>query len=181
VGEGTGDEGTGRGRIEAVAGIAAGVALAAAIGWFLWRSVGVSARPADFPERLAFAAKWNLVPALCVLVGVAMVANYRFFTGAVDPLAGPGGRTLAVWRHYLGNSLEQAVLAIVGLTAFACVAPHYWLKAIPIVAALFALGRVLFVAGYLIRPTLRAAGFTMTFYPIVALYGVTLWLYWFRV
>lgn len=168
-----------RSQLEVLAGMAIGIGLGAGIGFLLWRHLGVSARPAEIHERLAFAAKWSLVPAICLLVGIAMVANHRFFSRAIDPLDTTPDRTLAIWRHYLTNTQEQTVLFVIGAGAFAAVTPLYWLKAIPIIAALFALGRLLFIIGYLIRPTWRAAGFALTFYPIVGLYAVATWLYWF--
>jgi hypothetical protein len=169
-----------RSQVEVAVGAAVGLALGAGIGLLLWRHIGVSARPAELSERLAFAAKWCLIPGIFTLIGVAMVGNHRFFTDAIDPIDGGTDRTLAIWRQYLSNTLEQAVLFAIAALAFSCVAPLYWLKAIPILALLFAMGRVLFAAGYFIRPTLRAAGFALTCYPIIGIYGLTIWLFWFH-
>jgi hypothetical protein len=174
-----------RSQLEVMAGVAAAIVIALGLGFLLWRNLGVTARPAELSERLAFAAQWCVIPATCVLVCIAMVGNHRFFTRAIDPIAGENGagasdRTLAIWKQVLTNTLEQAFLFAVIAPAFSVIAPQAWLKAIPILALLFVLGRVLFAVGYFIRPTLRAAGFALTCYPIVFLYGLTIWLYWFK-
>ena len=163
-----------RSQVEVAVGTVLGLALGAGIGLLLWRHIGVSARPADLSERLAFAAKWCLIPGIFILIGVSMVGNQRFFTDAIDPIDSGTDRTLAIWTQYLSNTLEQAVLFVIAALAFACAAPLYWLKAIPILALLFAMGRVLFAAGHFIRPTLRTAGFALTCYPIAGIYGLTI-------
>jgi hypothetical protein len=169
-----------RSQLEVMGGVAAAMVIAAGLGFLLWRNISVSARPAELSERLAFAAQWCVIPATCVLVCIAMMGNHRFFSRAIDPIDGGSDRTLAIWKQVLSNTLEQAFLFAVVAPAFAVIAPQSWLKAIPILAALFVLSRVLFAIGYFIRPTLRAAGFALTCYPTVFLYGLTIWLYWFK-
>ena len=63
-----------------------GVVLSAAIAWVLWAQIGITPRRIEMPERLAYAAKWCLVPGAMLPLGVLMVANHRFFT--------PGGRSV---------------------------------------------------------------------------------------
>lgn len=148
------------------------------IAWGLWDMFEITGRRVELAERLGYAAKWALVPGGCLMIGVMMVANYRFFGPGIDPIDGTEDRTLKIWRHYTRNTLEQAALYTLGSFAYATVTFQYWLKALPIIAILFALGRGLFIAGYLIRPSLRATGFAMTFYPIIALYGVAGYMLW---
>ncbi len=99
------------------------------------------------------------------MASVLLVSNQRFFTSGIDPIAGADDRTLRVLRRILGNTLEQAFLFVIAVTAFAAVAPQEWLKAVPVAALLFVLGRVLFAVGYLIRPPLHVTGFTLTIFP----------------
>jgi hypothetical protein len=169
-----------RSQMEAMAGVIAGTVIAVGLGDLVWRHLGVSPRPVELAERLAFAAQWCLIPGLCVLASVLLVSNQRFFTSGIDPIAGADDRTLRVLRWILGNTLEQAFLFVIAVTAFAAVAPQEWLKAVPVAALLFVLGRVLFAVGYLIRPPLHVTGFTLTIFPTVVLYGVAAWLYWFQ-
>ena len=120
----------------------------------------------DDAARLAFAARWLLVPALCLLAGVGMMANRRFFSSdAMDGTRVPENRSLEINLRYNQNTLEQAVLAAVAWTGLALVLPHERLGLIGMLACVFATGRALFWLGYLIAPWARAIGFGLTFYP----------------
>lgn len=166
-------------QIEVVIGMIVGTILCAVIAYLLWDMFEITTRRVELLERLGYAAKWSLLPGGCLLIGIMMIANFRFFTPAIDPLAAEEDRTLRIWERFTQNTLEQAVLFAIGAAAYATVTFQYWLKAIPIIAVLFVLGRALFVIGYLIRPTLRAAGFALTFYPIIGLYAVSAYMLWF--
>lgn len=167
-----------RAQIEVALGMGLATIACAAIAWGLWDVFEITERRVDLAERLGYAAKWSLVPGGCLLIGVLMVANYRFFSTAIDPLTGSEDLVTQIWLRYTRNTLEQTVLYALGAFAYATVTFQYWLKALPIVAVLFVIGRGLFIAGYLIRPSLRATGFAMTFYPIVALYTVAGYMLW---
>lgn len=160
-------------------GMTLGTILAAVIAYFMWDLFEITGRRVELAERLGYAAKWSLLPGGCLLIGVMMIANYRFFTPSIDPLAGNDDRILRIWERYTQNTLEQTVMFTLAAAAYATVTFQYWLKAIPIIAVLFVLGRGLFVLGYFIRPTLRATGFAMTFYPIIGLYTVSAYMLWF--
>ncbi len=168
-----------RDQLVVAAGMILGAVLSLLIAWLLWHRIGITPRQIGLDERLAYAAKWALVPGVCLLIGIMMIANLRFFTRGIDPLSGFEDKTFAIWQRYIRNTLEQSVLFVIGITAYSAITYQYWLKLIPIVAVLFVIGRALFVIGYLIKPTYRAAGFAMTFYPIIGLYGLTIYLYWF--
>ena len=120
----------------------------------------------DDAARLAYAARWLLVPALCLLAGVGMMANRRFFSNdAIDGTRAPENRSLEINLRYNQNTLEQAVLAAAAWSGLALALPHESLGLIGMLACVFALGRVLFWSGYLIAPWARAIGFGLTFYP----------------
>jgi hypothetical protein len=171
--------GLNRTQVEVACGILAAAFIGASVAWLLWTHLGISPRPFTLAERLAFAVRWTMVPAVALIAGIVMVANERFFSGALDPLSAEEPRSLRIWRRYVSNTVEQGFLFAVSAAAFGAVAPQYWLKAIPITAALFALGRVLFIAGYLVRPSLRATGFVLTLGPVAVLGGWSVWLHWF--
>jgi hypothetical protein len=127
------------------------------------------AAPVETAERLALAARWLLVPALCLLAGVGLTANQRFLRAdAIDggPAAGPG--LLEVNLRYNQNTLEQTVLAAIAWTGLALALPARDLGLIPALAGLFAAGRAAFFAGYLYAPWARAFGLGLTFYPTIA-------------
>jgi hypothetical protein len=123
----------------------------------------------DEAARLAFAARWMLVPGLCLLAGIAITANRRFFsTDGIDGSPAPQSNALQINLRYNQNTLEQTVLAAVAWSGLALALPHERLGLIPLLAIFFATGRATFWIGYLIAPWARAFGLAMTFYPTVA-------------
>ncbi|HWA91517.1 MAG TPA: MAPEG family protein [Rhizomicrobium sp.] len=156
-----------------LAGMAAAVAVIALV-WQWNPQLGV-ALPADDPAaRLAFATRWLAVPGLTLLLGIAAIANRRFFTpDAIDGGEASASRFLDITLRYNRNTLEQAVLAAIAWEGLALALPQGRLGLIPILAILFAAGRITFWIGYLLAPWARAFGLGLTFYPTVAAY---LWL-----
>ncbi|MEI9885662.1 MAG: MAPEG family protein [Rhizomicrobium sp.] len=159
--------------------VAIGMTASVVILLLLYSTPGLALRFApplgdDEAARLAYAARWLLVPALCLFAGIAAVANRRFFLPeAMDGTRAPESRSLEINLRYNQNTLEQTVLAAVAWTGLALVLPHERLGLIGMLAVLFAAGRVLFWIGYLIAPWARAIGFGLTFYPTAV---VLVWL-----
>jgi hypothetical protein len=59
-------------------------------------------------ERIAFALKWLLVPGFTLLVGIAMVANRRFFSAdAMDGTRLPQSTTLEINLRYIRTPLSR--------------------------------------------------------------------------
>lgn len=132
--------------------------------------------PANAGERLAFAARWLLVPGLALLVGIGVLSNARF----MSPAAIEGQRVVDspafdINQRYNLNTLEQAVLAAVAWTGLALTLPADQLGLIPRIAVQFGVGRALFWIGYLYAPWARAFGMGLTSYPTA---GVLVWLAW---
>jgi hypothetical protein len=154
--------------------VLAGMALAVGVLLTLFPFLGVAqlfALPLvdDEPARLAYAARWLLVPGLCLMAGVGAMANRRFFSSdAMDGTRAPESRTMEINLRYNLNTLEQTVLAAIAWTGLALALPHERLGLIAALAVIFAFGRILFWSGYLIAPWARAFGFALTFYPTVA-------------
>ncbi len=154
--------------------VAAGMAVAVIAVWFAWTG---HLRPAidlpidDSAARLAFAAKWLLVPGMALLLGIAMTANRRFFSReAIDGTRAPESRFLEINLRYNQNTLEQTVLVVIAWPVLALFLPSEQLGLIAVLAVLFGFGRVAFFVGYLIAPWARAFGFALTFYPTVVAY-----------
>jgi hypothetical protein len=123
----------------------------------------------DAASRLAFVARWLLLPGFCLLIGIAVVANRRFFLpDSIDGTRTPENRAVEIGLRYNQNTLEQTALAAIAWTGLALALPHERLALIPALAVLFVVARVLFWIGYLIAPGARAVGFALTFYPTVA-------------
>ena len=102
----------------------------------------------DQASRLAFTARWLLLPALALFAGIAVVANQRFFVAdAIDGARTSQSRLLEITLRYNLNTLEQTVLAAiawVGL-ALALALPREMLALIPAMAIVFIIGRALSV------------------------------------
>ncbi len=125
----------------------------------------------DGASRLAFAAKWLIVPGLTLLAGIGFTANRRFF--AADAIDGGDSPALDIALRYNRNTLEQTVLAAIAWSGLALALPQERLWIVPELAVLFAVGRAAFWIGYLMAPWARAFGLGLTFYPTIAAY---LWL-----
>ncbi len=97
------------------------------------------------------------------------LAKHRFFSP--DEIDGRGLRAdsdRAIFlQSLLQNTLEQSVLAAFVYGTWTFLMPSTWLSVVPLAALSFALGRVLFFAGYRRGAVGRAVGFTMAFYPSV--------------
>ncbi len=123
----------------------------------------------DISWRLAYALKCEVFTALCLLAGVGMIANRRFFIA--DAIAGGPSPSLEIEQRYVENTLEQVVLAIVAHLALVVVVPNDSIRAVAILVALFVIGRATFWIGYHVSGPARAFGFATTFYPTVAAYA----------
>jgi hypothetical protein len=155
--------------------VAAGMALAVAV--LLLFASGTLALPQptilidDAAARLAFAAKWLLVPGFALLIGIAMVANRRFFSqDGIDGTRAPASPGLEINLRYNQNTLEQTLLVVIAWPLLALWLPAPRLGLIPVLAVLFGAGRAAFWIGYRIAPWARAFGFALTFYPTVAVF-----------
>lgn len=154
--------------------VAIGMTIAAIVVFFAW--VGplhpaVNLPAEDDAARLAFAAKWLLVPGFALLVGIGLVAARRFFTpDAIDGTRTPASPSFEINLRYNQNTLEQVVLVMIAWPLLALWLPAGQLGLIPVLAVLFGFGRAAFWVGYLIAPWARAFGFALTFYPTVAAY-----------
>jgi hypothetical protein len=154
------------------AGVAAGMAggLAATVAVFAWP--GVPAVPADAEGRLALWLACSLIASVWLLIAIARLAGHRFFTPADIDGGGLTEGTLKakLLQTLIQNTLEQCLLAIPAYGAWLWLAPEGRRGLVVLCAACFALGRLLFFAGYARGAPFRALGFTLTFYPTVGLY-----------
>ena len=121
----------------------------------------INALPADEPAaRLAWGLQWAVLPILTLMISVMRVANHRFSTPEDIDGSGLtiGTSRMLVLRAILQNTLEQSVLAVAAYLIWAAVMPHSWLRAIPVAAVLFVVGRILFASGYERGAAGRATG-----------------------
>lgn len=152
------------------------VLIACGTAWVYGPSLAPQPAGSEAADRLAFAVQWLVVPGLLLLVFVSVTAFSRFFVAdAFDGTRTPANRFIEINLRVTRNTLEQAVLAAIAWCGLAIALPAEQLAIIPVLAALFAIGRVLFWVGYQIHPVARATGFGITALPT----GVALiWLAW---
>ncbi len=125
----------------------------------------------DGADPLGLVIKWLLLPATCVALGIAKVAQKRLKISELITGNRPiEGSHPDIDIRFLQNTVEQALLCLLVWPALALSLPPMKLGIIPALAVSFVAMRLLFWAGYHIAPTLRAFGFAGTFYPtLVAL------------
>lgn len=133
-------------------------------------------RDSSLEGRLAFLAIWLLVPALAVFACTLITMLFRLFSrDAIDGTRRPQSRFLEINLRVTQNTVEQAFLAGLAWLGLTFALPQSQLSLIPVLAALFAAGRLLFWVGYQIDPVWRAIGFGLTALPTAV---ALLWLAW---
>ena len=123
----------------------------------------------DTPEqRLIFTLRCQIFPVLMLFAGVVAVSRGRFSSAAINPLAGAESALMQVHLRYLRNTLEQCVLFCIASLVLSTYLDSHSIKLIPILAAVFVLGRIAFWFGYLQDPMNRGVGMAITLYPTIA-------------
>lgn len=154
-------------------GVALGMAggLALTIAAFLWPALP-EIGPDDQYTRETIWLACAALAAFWLLIAVGRLAGHRFFTP--EDIEGGGlsaGTAKArLLQSLIQNTLEQVVLAVIAYGAWLWLMPGERAGLVIICAIMFAIGRLLFFAGYSRGAPWRALGFTMTFYPTVGLY-----------
>ena len=83
---------------------------------------------------------------------------------------------IEVERAYLQNTVEQTLITLPLALSYGTLAPAPFLKAIPLHALVFLIGRVLFFIGYKKSYDKRIVGFVITNYANVGLFvGCVFW------
>ncbi|PAA82541.1 hypothetical protein BOX15_Mlig026664g1, partial [Macrostomum lignano] len=132
----------------------------------VWLAIDAQ-QAADPVYRLGLALRWLAPVCLTVVACIQAVATCRMFNPSID------GRTphrmTDLWRSILQNTLEQAMVLTLNLLAMSQNLPSEKLAVVPMAVVLFIVARVIFAIGYIIWPTRRALGFSLTHLPNVAM------------
>jgi hypothetical protein len=129
----------------------------------------------DAAHRLAYAVQWLLAPGLTLLAGVFGAARRGFYADAIDGTRTPSSHSLELNLRYNQNTIEQLLLAAIAWMGLSQSLPHADLVLIPVMAALFFIGRVTFWIGYAIHPIARTFGMTLTAVPTIIAYAGLIW------
>jgi len=161
-----------------VVGIVIAVAIVASGSFINWLPTGSAATLID---RVAIAIQSLLLPAAFLVISVGRMAKQRFFTA--QDIDGNGysedSGQAVILQSILQNTLEQFCIASAVYLAWAVIMPAETASVIPLAAIAFATGRILFFVDYSNGAAARALGFTLTFYPsvamLIAIVGYVLW------
>ncbi len=150
-------------------------------------ALGTLFNPFDFKEIMSPISKintailWSLIPTLFLAISIGRLAKHRFFTPEDIDGGGlsAGTKRAKLLQSLLQNTFEQTVLATLVYCAWAVAMPATWMSVIPIAAISFGLGRILFFVGYEKGAPSRAVGFTICFYPslamLITISGTIIW------
>ena len=119
-------------------------------------------------DRVVFTFRCLVVSLLTIISGILVVGIIRRLTSAVNPLDPSGKKFTELCERYLLNTVEQFLVhsfSLIALSTYLSEEKMHW---IPLLVALFVIGRAVFFVGYSIDPLKRGAGFTMTWLPTVA-------------
>jgi uncharacterized membrane protein YiaA len=122
----------------------------------------------DAAGRILFVLGWLPLAAVWLMLMVGSISTTRFFHR--ESITGAATAAIEIDQRVLRNTIEQLLLLAIGLMGLAALGPAEALAAVPVLVALFGLGRLAFWIGYRIHPLARAFGFATTFYPTVGLY-----------
>jgi uncharacterized MAPEG superfamily protein len=118
-------------------------------------------------DRLALVIKGSVFALLPGVIGICIVAAQRLDPSMwVGRVAKPNS-SLDINTRFILNTFEQFTAFFVANAGLAIYCPLEEARSLPLLAALFVMGRILFWIGYHYNPYLSAFGFGITFYPTV--------------
>lgn len=160
-------------------GAASGIVSMILLVWGLSTLIAVPNMTDAAGDRLAYAIRWAVLPALIFMVMVVFVGNARFASEAIDPTLGKESQKMIVDGRVADNTLQQLVLFLIGSFGLAVTLPLHRLGIVAAASITFVIVRVAFWIGYRIKPVYRAFGFSSTAYMNIGMLVATLWL-WLR-
>jgi len=121
-------------------------------------------------DKLALVMKCAAFAILPGILGICIVAAQRLNPNLMVGRVAKPNSSLDINTRFILNTFEQFTAFLIAISVVALYSPQEEARALPILTALFLLGRLLFWIGYHRNPHLRAFGFGLTFYPTVAIY-----------
>ena len=158
-------------------GAASGIVAMVLLVWGLSAAIGAPGIPDSAADRLAYALRWAVLPALTLFAMIAAVGNQRFFSEAIDPTRGKESEEMIVNGRVADNTTQQFLLFLVGILALSVSLPIARMGIIAAIAITFVIVRIAFWIGYRIKPVYRAFGFASTAYLNLGMLIAALWLW----
>jgi len=131
--------------------------------WLLQKVLPVPA-VATTGDKLGYAARWCMLPALLFFLMIVAVGNARFFSEAIDPTLGKESQRMIVDGRVADNATQQLLIFVIAAIGLSASLPAQQLPVIGAAAITFVIVRAAFWIGYRIRPAYRAFGFAGTAY-----------------
>jgi hypothetical protein len=160
-------------------GAASGILGMLLLVWALSSAIAPPAVADTAADRIAYALRWAVPPALLFFAMVAAVGNARFASEAIDPTLGKESPKMIVDGRVADNTLQQLVLFLIGMLALAITLPVQRLDIVAAASVTFVIVRIAFWIGYRIKPVYRAFGFASTAYMNLGMLVASLWM-WLR-
>lgn len=128
----------------------------------------------DMLSRLTFTLSFCAVAAIPVLLGMLMGGMCRFCTGSLNVIETLPRRP-AVQQLFVSTSIEQLTFYILNLVFLATLLPQDQLKVVPILAAMFVLGSVVYWISLHLCSSWRGFGSGLTIFPLLAMVAFNLY------
>ncbi|XP_054646575.1 uncharacterized protein LOC129189184 [Dunckerocampus dactyliophorus] len=164
------------GRVLAFISVLASLLCAAGILYALYFYVHIT--PPDCPDvasRVVFTLCCCVVAALPVLLAMLAGAACRFCSASFSWRESPPRRH-TVQQLFVTASLELLFLYVVNLIVMAALLPQHELKLVPILVAMFMLGRLIYWASLNVCSSWRGFGSGLTVFPLLAMVAFNLFL-----
>ncbi|KAF7654817.1 hypothetical protein LDENG_00064340 [Lucifuga dentata] len=164
------------GRIPAFLSVIVSLLCATGILYALYFYVPI--KPPDLPDavsRIIFTLCCCVVAAVPILLAMLMDAACQFCTGSFNPLES-FPRRRAVQQLFVTASLELFLLYVLNLVVMATLLPQDQLKLVPILVALFIIGRIVYWVSLNFCSSCRGFGSGLTIFPLLAMVALNLFL-----
>ncbi|XP_041647758.1 uncharacterized protein LOC121512523 [Cheilinus undulatus] len=164
------------GRVPAFLSVLASLLCASGLLYALY--IYVPIKPPDYPDtpsRIVFTLCCCVVAAVPILLAMIIGAVCQFCTASFDPMDTTSRRRV-VQQLFVTASMEQLLLYILNLVVMATLLPQDQLKLVPILVAMFVLGRLVYWVSLNVCSSWRGFGSGLTFFPLLAMVALNLFL-----
>lgn len=164
------------GRVPAFFSVLASLLCAVGIIYALYFYVPIKPpRLPDVTSRIVFTLCCCAVASIPVLLAMLVGALCQFCAGSFD-LQESFPTRRAVQQLFVTSSLELLLLYVLNLLIMASLMPPEYLKLVPVVAAMFVLGRLVYWVSLNVCSSWRGFGSGLTLFPLLAVVALNLFL-----
>ncbi|XP_078393445.1 transmembrane protein 79-like [Cetorhinus maximus] len=122
----------------------------------------------DLSARMTYTLRCGVFTTVPIVMGIIMYGLARCCSASIE-LPGPRREMVDVHHCFVTDSIHLFVLFFINLIVLSTYIPQELLKLLPLLAAFFALARLIYWVAYAMSSTFRGFGYGLTFFPIVGL------------